>query len=173
MAGKEGNLTLLTKGRRFEIRSARIEDKGDILSVIASYPSAWDKRTAKRYYSDYFTGRCPHLKDDDVFVLVEKDKIIGVTGYSVDRYEAKNYWLGWFYIHKDYQGNGYGKGLLKYVVCVLKRKGVKRLFIDTSSNAFYRRALSLYLNNGFKKEAVIKDYYGRGENQIILSRMLV
>ena len=155
----------------FEIRAAQTEDKDKILEVIGSYPFKWDKRIAKRYYDDYF-NKPECLKGNNVFVLTAKGNILGVIGYSIDRYETGNYWLGWFYVHKDYQGKGYGKKLLEYVIKKLKDKGVRKLFVDTSSNEFYSKALTMYLDNDFKIEAVIRDYYGKGEEQIILSKIV-
>lgn len=152
-----------------KIRSARIEDKDAILSAIGSYPFKWDKRIAKKYFDDYFSNNFTYLKGDGVYVLDSNDKIIGVIGYSLDRYKTRNYWLGWFYVHKNYRWKGCGKKLLRYIIKKLKTKGIKKLFVDTSSNEFYSRALTMYLNNGFRIEAVIKDYYGKEEDQVILS----
>lgn len=157
----------------FKIRPARTDDKDKILSLIGSHPSKWDKRIAKRYYDHYFSdesSKC--FSGDKVYVLTLRGEIIGVTGYSLDQYETNNYWLGWFYIHKDYQNRDLGKELLEYVASRLRRKRVKKLFVDTSSDEFYERALTIYLKNGFRIEAVIKGYYGKGEDQIILSKTL-
>ena len=98
--------------------------------------------------------------------------MIGVIGYFVDRYETQNYWLGWFYIHKAHQGQKYGKKLLTFVEKELKEKGIKKLFVDTSSYRTYKKALRMYLANGFRFEAVIKDYYEEEEDQIILSKSI-
>lgn len=155
-----------------EIRTARPEDKDEILSVIGSHHFKWDRKIAKRYYDDYFSNKTICLRGDMVYVGTIKDKIVGITGYFLDRYETKNYWLGWFYIHKNYAGKGYGKELLEFVVKKLKKKGIKKLFVNTSSHYFYKKALKLYLDNGFKVEAVIKDYYGFGDDQLILSRKI-
>jgi len=153
------------------IRPADPKDKSRILSVIGSYRVKWDRDIAKRYYDDYFLSSV-NLKDDKIYVAVLDNKIIGVTGYSIDRYEARNYWLGWFYIHKQYSQKGYGTQLLNFIIGKLSKKRIKRLFVNTSSHPFYRAALDLYLKNGFRIDAVIKDYYWNGEDQIILSKQL-
>jgi ribosomal protein S18 acetylase RimI-like enzyme len=46
---------------------------------------------------------------------------------------------------------------------------VKKLFVDTSSDKFYKTALLWYIKFGFKLEAIIKKYYGQNEDQLILS----
>jgi len=154
-----------------KIREAQAKDKEGILSVIGSYPFKWDKGIAKKYYSDYFSDR-KLFRGDQVYVLELDGKIIGVVGYSLDRYETKNYWLGWFYVHKKYQGGKSAKKLLDHIIGKLRSRGVKKLFVDTSSNKSYQRALIFYMKNGFRIEATIRDYYENGEDQIILSKKI-
>jgi ribosomal protein S18 acetylase RimI-like enzyme len=156
----------------FKIKSAKIQDKDNILSVIGSHRFKWDKPIAKKYYDDFFQSKSAFSKRDKVYVCVDGEEVIGVIGYCLDYYETNNYWLGWFYIHKKYEGKGYGKKLLEYIIKKLQGKRVRKLFVNTSSNKFYLRALKMYLKYGFKEEAVIRDYYEDGENQIILSKTI-
>lgn len=155
----------------FKIREANSDDKEEILSVISSYHFKWDRRIAKRYYDDYFDESIS-LKGDKVFVLTYQKNIVGIIGYALDRYETSNYWLKWFYVHSDFQGKGAGKKLLNYVSRKLRDKGVKKLFIETSSDEAYRKALMMYLDKGFRIEAAITDYYSKGEDRIILSKSI-
>jgi len=157
-----------------QIRPAEIEDIDSILAVIGNTQAAWDKRTAKKYYDDYFSTKPNALEGDAVYVGTLGGKVIGVTGYSLDLYETGNYWLNWFYVDKKYQNKGHGKKLLEFVIRELKKKHkhIKKLFADTSSGESYIDALTLYLNNKFKIEAVIRDYYGKGDDQIILSKTI-
>jgi GNAT superfamily N-acetyltransferase len=151
------------------IREATYNDKIDILNVIGSHKEAkWDKPIAKKYFDDFF--KYPELfKKDKVYVIEEDGTIIGVIGYSIDKYETKNYWLGWFYIHGEYCNKGYGKKLFHFIKEKLKPMNVKKLFVDTSSDEFYKTALLSYIKFGFKLEAIIKGYYGKNEDQLILS----
>ncbi len=150
------------------IRKASHNDKDDILSVIGSHKEKWDKPIAKKYFDEFF--KYPELfKKDKVYVLDKDKTIVGVIGYSQDKYETKNYWLGWFYIHSGYCKKGLGRQLLHFVKEELKEMKVKKLFVDTSSNGFYKTALLLYIKFGFKLEAIIKNYYGKNEDQLILS----
>lgn len=157
----------------YKIRPASKKDKNSILSVIGSYRRKWDKDFAERYYNDFFQKNSALSKRDRVYVYADKKEVIGVIGYSLDYYETdNNYWLSWFYIHKDYNGNGYGIKLLDYLIKRLKSKGVQKLFVNTSSNEFYLRALKIYREYGFNKEAVIRNYYENAEHQIILSKLI-
>jgi ribosomal protein S18 acetylase RimI-like enzyme len=40
--------------------------------------------------------------------------------------------------------------------------------VNTGSRLLNLRALTLYLKKGFRIEAVLRDYYGKGEDQRIL-----
>lgn len=158
-----------------EIRSAKKEDISNILKVIGSdrFGNKWDKPLAKRYYKSKFNNTCNCFEGDKVFVGMVKKKIVAVIGYCPDRLETKrSYWLGWFYVHKDYRDNKYGQTLLRKVINELKDIGARKLFVDTSSDPNYIKAVDFYLKNGFKLEAVLRDYYGEGEDQIIFGREL-
>jgi ribosomal protein S18 acetylase RimI-like enzyme len=153
-----------------EIRPARKADIKGILKVIGSDPfgKRWDKPLAEKYYKSKFNNICDCYEGDEVLVGVVNKKIIAVIGYCPDRLETKrSYWLGWFYVHKDYRDNKYGKTLLRKVINELKGIGAKKLFVDTSSDPNYIKAVDFYLKNGFKLEAVLRDYYGKGEDQLI------
>jgi len=157
------------------IRSAKKEDIGNILKVIASDRSGnkWYRPLAEKYYKSKFNNICDCFEGDEVFVGVVNKKIVAVIGYCPDRLETKrSYWLGWFYVHKDYRDNKYGQTLLRKVIKELKHIGARKLFVDTSSDPNYIKAVNFYLKNGFKLEAVLRDYYGKGEDQIIFGREL-
>ena len=98
-------------------------------------------------------------------------KIIGVTGYWYDDYaESGIYWLGWTYVDPKYQRQGIGQKLLDRVIRELKKKKARKLYVDTSSRRLYRQALRFYLANGFKREGKFKDYYQKGEDQIVMGK---
>lgn len=150
------------------IVEATESDVEDILNVIGSHEVDWDVSIAEKYYRDFFNYK-EVFGDDKVYKISMNSKTIGVIGFSKDRYETDNYWLGWFYVHNKFCRQGVGRRALKYVEGELSILGVKKLYVDTSSNAFYKDALVGYIKFGFKIEAIIKDYYGVNEDQLILS----
>ena len=156
------------------IRSAMPQDLERILEIIASYRWKWDRPIAQAYFNDYFT---PNLLPKDAVYVLEIDQnnekvIVGTIGYSIDKYESEQYWLGWFYVHQEHQNHNYGKKLLNHIVGQMRRMNVKKLFVNTSSYRTYIPALIFYLKNGFKMESVIKNYYGGDEDQLILSKII-
>ena len=163
----------MVKGMK--IRLAKKQDISGIWEVIGSDPfgKKWDKPLSKEYFKRKFSNTCDCFKEDKVFVGTIDKKIVAVIGYCPDRLETKGcYWLGWFYVHKEYRDRKYGQALLKKVIDQLKDTDAKKLFVDTSSDENYNKAIRFYLANKFKLEAVLRDYYGKGEDQIIFSREL-
>ena len=120
---------------------------------------------AKQYYNSYFNGDNP---DDMVFAGEIDGKIVSVTGYSLDKSEIDDvYWLNWHYTHKDFEGQGIGGKLLEHMIEILSPKA-RKLYVNMGWRLLNLRALNLYLKKSFRIEAVLRDYYGEGEDQIML-----
>ena len=146
------------------IRKAISTDQDRILEIFQSQDAKWDIPYAKQYYDDYIKDANP---DDMVFVGIVDENIVAVTGYCPDPDIDDVYWLNWHYTHKDYEGKGIGGKLLDHVIEMLSPK-IRKFYVNTGSRLLNLRALNLYLKKGFKIEAVLKDYYGEGEDQIML-----
>ena len=153
------------------IREIRKEEIRSVFRFIQMHDTQ-DARYAKRYYKDYFRrwGR----GWDKVIVAERAGQLIGVSGYFYDNKEAQGiYWLGFTYIHPRYHGYGIGTQFLRYLQADLKRRKARKLFLATSSNAIYGGAVSFYTNHGFRWEGTLKDFYGLGEDQIIMGKDLI
>jgi len=159
--------------KKLKIRTANSKDYDEIINIFNSWhPNIWDKVYAESYYRDFFSDTTGYPQDK-VFVGILGRKVVGVTGYCQDCYKTAGiYWLNWFYVHKDYAGEGYGGQLLDYVIKKLKSKKARKLYVDTTSYRFYSDALALYRKTGFTNEAVLEDYYGKNEDQIIMGKNL-
>ncbi|MEZ4314505.1 MAG: GNAT family N-acetyltransferase, partial [Polyangiaceae bacterium] len=69
--------------------------------------------------------------------------------------------------HKDERGGRHGKRLLTRAIDEARRRGGRKVYVDTSTYRFYAGARRRYEELGFKVEARLKDYYEKGEHQII------
>ena len=147
------------------IRKAQAKDRDSIFEIFESQDTRWDIPYARKYFDDYFNNVNP---DDVVFVGILDGKTVAVTGYFPDSYDIDDvYWLNWHYTHKDYEGKGIGGKLLEYVIEMLSPK-IRKFYVNTGSRLLNLRALNLYIKKGFRIEAVLRDYYGKGEDQIVL-----
>jgi GNAT superfamily N-acetyltransferase len=154
--------------RKLKVRAARPEDLNSIGSVFRSHGPAWDWRLAKKYYEAYFSEPALHA-GEHVLVGISGDRVVGVIGYLHDTWEARGiFWLGWLYVHKDDQGDGYGKILLEHVVTEVKKRGGRKLYTDTSSwQLYHERAHRYYTELGLKREGILLDFYQKGEHRVI------
>jgi len=152
---------------KFEIRKTKRKDKKDILKIIESWkPYHWDVKPANKHFTRFFESNdFPH---DRFFVGLMDNKIVSVIGYYHDHINEVG-WLEWFYTHKDYDHRGIGKFMFDFVISKLK---AKRFFVSTSSSEFYEPAVHFYKKMGFEKIDVKKDFYEKGEHQIIMSKSL-
>ena len=71
------------------------------------------------------------------WVAIENNKIIGFVDHHILRCEI----LG-LYVHKDYMGRGVGSRLLKTAEASLKKRGCKKIEIESSVTAkpFYQKS---------------------------------
>jgi len=155
-----------------EIRLATKEDLASILDLVSDY-ELYDVEFAKRYYDLYFRED-QIVEKDKVYVAKADGRTVGVIGFARDYFaNSFSYWLGWFVVHKDYRGNkdyNVAQRLLQKVQAELVRRKIKKLFVSTEDTN--TRAKSFFARNGFRKEGVLRDYYSKGEDQLILSKFL-
>lgn len=155
-----------------EIELAKKEDLRAILALIKDY-LRYDVEFAKRYYDIYFE-KGQITEKDEVYTAKIEGKIIGVIGLCRDYFSTEySYWLGWFVIDSKYRGKkefAVAQKLLAKIESELRRKKIKKLFVSTEDTN--RIAKSFYAKNKFRTEAVLRDYYDKGEDQLILSKLL-
>jgi ribosomal protein S18 acetylase RimI-like enzyme len=155
------------------IEPAEKRDLRGILELIRHY-ERYDVEFAKRYYDIYF-GDGQITEKDQVYVARIEGKTIGVIGFSRDYFSTDySYWLGWFVVDEEYRGRkdyAVAEKLLRKAESELTKKKIKKLFVSTEDTN--TRAKSFYAKNGFRTEAVLRDYYYKGEDQLILSKVLI
>lgn len=94
-----------------------------------------------------------------IYSALIDDKVIGTITVTEQKHSTT---LSGFAVHPSYQGKGYGKEILSYMVHTLITKGIStiELEVETKNN----NALKLYTQCGF--EIMTKyDYYGLLENE--------
>ena len=155
--------------KSIQIKSAEKADLKAILSLIRNH-ERYDVEFAKRYYNIYF-GEDEITEKDKVYIAKIDENLVGVIGFCRDYLLTDySYWLGWFVVDKKYRGNKnykVAKKLLNKVKDELRKRNIKKLFVSTEDNN--TRAKSFYAKNDFRTEAVLRDYYGEKEDQLILS----
>ena len=95
-----------------------------------------------------------HLKHIEAhYVALDQDKIIGVIGWYQDNVNyavsamgdkfpgVEAYWVGFFAVDKDVQGQGIGFALLKNLEKIVKAKGTNKLWVSSvpETRRYYER----------------------------------
>ena len=142
-----------------------------VLKIIKSHDET-DARYAKKYYDEYFYTR-KREKDRILVAVTARNKVIGVSGYFGETREPVGiYWLGWTYIDPYYRRFGVATRFLKTIERELRKKRARKLYLNTSAHSIYKGALRFYLDHGFKWEGYLRDYYRKGEDQVVLGKSL-
>ncbi len=83
-----------------------------------------------------------------------------------------SYDLYWIATRNDFRGNGVGKIVLKEAEKEIKRLGGRAIYIETSSKPLYKPTQKFYLDNGYRIEAILKDFYDLNDDKLIFTKQL-
>lgn len=109
---------------------------------------------------------------ENMFVLMNKGRVIGLTGYSFDDATPDLAWLSWTYLDEAEQGQGHGSYMINEVLGQLAKFGIRKIFIESSDYAedgvkIYAAAHKLYEDFGANLELTVPDYHSPGEAKLI------
>ncbi len=99
-------------------------------------------------------------------------KPIAVAYCAPERMTEGTYNLYLIAIHKDYQGQGLGSEIMMHVEHLLKNQGVRILIVETSSLPNFELTRKFYDKLGYNREAVIREFYQKGEDKIVFWKKL-
>ncbi|SFM86947.1 GNAT family N-acetyltransferase [Thermodesulforhabdus norvegica] len=99
-------------------------------------------------------------------------EVAGYVCYGPIMGTDHRFYLNWIAVHKQYQEKGVGKCLLKAAEEDMRLRGAKKIFVETSSRTVYHRARRLYLRNGYKLDACVKDFYSKDDDRLIFSHTI-
>jgi ribosomal protein S18 acetylase RimI-like enzyme len=105
------------------------------------------------------------------FLFAEYDGVpVGYTCFGPIPCTAGSFDLYWIAVHNDLRGSGIGRGLLSESLRIMDWLGGVRVYVETSSRPQYGPTRTFYERSGFKKEAVLEDFYGRGDHKVIYTK---
>ena len=94
------------------------------------------------------------------FIFAEADgRTIGFSCTGPIACTIGSYDLFWIAVHSDYRSRHIGKKLLEFTHKHVKDNGGRLIVAETSGTPKYEPTRAFYLNNGYKLEAQIKDFY--------------
>jgi len=130
----------------YQICKASVEYLEDILNLENQYgKEVYSKNSIISMFNyDYY----------HTYIMLIDNKVIGYVSATIIVDECN---LLKIIVDKNYQNNGYGKILLKYLVDICKSNAVDKIFLEVRKDNVI--AKSFYQNFGFKKESERIGYY--------------
>ncbi|WP_298258659.1 rhomboid family intramembrane serine protease [uncultured Litoreibacter sp.] len=137
------------------------------IAKVVSIIDQTDSDDAKEAEDEFFDGGL-----EQMFVLMQKGEVIGVTGYSLDEQVHDIAWLSWTYLDQDHLGTGLGSQMLNDLLGKLKDFGIRKIFIATSDyrdfgRDIYAGAHKMYEDFGAVVELKVPDYHNPSEAKIV------
>ena len=100
------------------------------------------------------------------------DRTLGYACFGSHSLTAGTFDLYWIAVDPHAQGHGVGRALLARVEADVQARGGRLLLIETSDTPHYALARRLYESSGYRREAVIPDFYAPGDNLLIFAKNL-
>ena len=107
-----------------------------------------------------------------VFVADADGKVVGFLmlewlGTSWNRVAE----IGWIAVLPKFQRKGFGSALIEKMEKYAKERGMRKVYVEPSADN--EIAIHFYVKNGYKPEAMRKDWYKDGEDSVILGKHLL
>lgn len=107
------------------------------------------------------------------FVFADRGgQTLGYTCYGPIAATAGSFDLYWIAVDQAHRGNGLGGALLAYTEQRIRAMGGRQVYIETSNRPQYRPTRMFYEKLGYRKEAVLKDFYAPGDDKAIYVKRL-
>lgn len=149
-------------------------DKDAVIKLIADAMNENEGRWAKETIGFHFFCK-ENGKDDGRVYYVAKsdDKIVGISGLHRYTWGPEDItWLGWFAVDPALQRKGIGYVMMEKTCQFAKKRGFRKIFIETYSDDTFSKGRAFYEKFGFKRAGGIKDYIKDGVDMVVYARDL-
>jgi ribosomal protein S18 acetylase RimI-like enzyme len=105
-----------------------------------------------------------------------RGRSLGAAYYAPEPFGDRVWNLYFLAVGPGEHRQGVGSSLVRYVEQTLRAKGepaARVLVVETSSGAAYEGARGFYAHQGFDREAVIREFYGPGEDKVVFWKSLI
>jgi ribosomal protein S18 acetylase RimI-like enzyme len=154
------------------IVKAAPEDGPAILRISAAVGvfSRDEVACVRELWEDYLTRG--DAGDYLFIVRRDQDKVLGFVCYGRKALTEGAWDLYWLAVDPAAHGRGVGRALVKHTEAEVLARGGYLLLIETSMTPAYAAARRLYESCGYIREAVIRDFYARGDDLALYSKHL-
>lgn len=153
------------------IRTITQDDSAAVVSLtVASglFPVG-ETEILDKMLEDYFGGK---IDEGHVCVIDEEHEPLGVAYYAPARAADRAWDLTMIAVRSDWQGQGRGGALMRYVEDALRASGQRLLLVETSGLPTFERTRAFYAKLGYEEEARIRDFYDAGDDMVVFRKAL-
>ena len=136
---------------------AALDETPELLGTSSDLPKAYSPSELKQHL----------LQGDQIIGAFAQQHLVGFSLYRDVCGEAE---LLFLYVIPKFRRDGVGTRLLQGFIEDLKRKGVRRVFLEVSE--VNSAAIQLYQNSSFKIVGTRERYYSDGSSALVMSRCL-
>ncbi|MFO1351697.1 MAG: GNAT family N-acetyltransferase [Gammaproteobacteria bacterium] len=102
------------------------------------------------------------------FLFAERDgELLGYTCFGPIALTEASYDLFWIAVDPRFQGQGVGRILLEQSEALIRDRGGRRVYIETSGRELYASTRGFYLKCGYEEAAFLEDFYAPGDGKLI------
>lgn len=121
-------------------------------------------------YSPYFIRMIPILFGSTSFIAVQGKSPQGYVAAALEQANPLRAWILSLAVRPKYREQGLGQSLLRHVLDALAKAGATEAALTVAPEN--KLALALYEKMGFRSEKRCPDFFGPGENRILLKKKL-
>jgi ribosomal protein S18 acetylase RimI-like enzyme len=162
----------MTASDNSDVGPTRADEADQIVNVAreAQVFSAEEIAAVEEMVQDYLTqGESSHY----CFLSCRLDgRVAGFTCYGKRWFTRGTFDLYWIVTSPGAQRRGVGGRLLDRVEQNIYRMGGRLVIVETSSRPEYEPARRFYDSRGYRREALIKDFYDAGDSLVLYSKKL-
>lgn len=135
------------------------------------------KENEPEWYKDAL-DEIPRLINDrlsELYIWKENKKVIGIMGYLRRHWGADDvFWGEWLLVDKSERQRGIGKKIYFDLENRIKEIGGRKIYVDIDSSTSNQniKAYKFHIGNGYAYEATLKDFWGDGQDFVLLSKRL-
>ena len=151
-----------------QIRSVERTDISELKKVMDS-SELFPSHLLDDMIDDYLNNE----KSTDIwFTTTKEGKPISIGYCAPERMTEGTYNLYAIAVHKSHQGMGIGKKMMEYIENYLRNIGNRILIVETSGTTEYKLTREFYIKCGYTKQAVIPEFYEKGDDKVIFWKKL-
>ena len=102
----------------------------------------------------------------------DRGHLLGYTCYGPIACTKDRFDLYWIVVQPQLRGMGLGRRLLTETEILIRGMGGERIYVETSSREQYSSTRGFYASCGYELYAVLKGFYGEGDDKMIYMKIL-